>query len=71
MILITTYQKKKQSEHYISEFLSIDKLETWGPVFNGADIMFVSKETKLKNKGRKMSIVDSEACQVSKNITGK
>lgn len=33
--------------------------------------MFVSKETKLKNIGKKMSIVDSEACQVSKTITGK
>lgn len=70
MILITTYQKKN-SRNITSLNFFLDKLETWGPVFIGADILFVSKETKLKNIGKKMSIVDSEACQVSKNITGK
>lgn len=49
-------------EYYIFEFFLIDKLEIWGLVFIGVDILFVFKEIKLKNIGRKMSIVDLEVC---------
>lgn len=39
--------------------------------FIGTNIMFVSKETKLKNIGRKMSFVDSEAFVMFPNILSK